>query len=359
MARDRSSDSEDSVLSHITVNAASSEHEVRAGDMSTASRSSVDASSLQSTPPTSLDGSTGDRDASKKAGSRRVSRVRSSLSTLDSGDEADVQSSKRKAARSTEDMRSKTTSRAVSGATLVEGDSNEAKEKLRKELDINMHWDMADESAQVLDDDDDDGNARRRSSRRSHFGSTAHDAAGAISAAASSLGKRTRDAFDAVKDKASSATTRTTRAQAPQSPPKKAKYERTGRMFPNLQRSAIKEEKEEEVPKSEEPPKPTKPPRREKIYQTQGLYAGQIRNFDPTVKEGTNKKKRAQEAAEAAEKENSTLPLPMFGTHMRLTVDDATCFASFKLPADVLVPLKKEHNPKNWSKLNKSEYALP
>jgi hypothetical protein len=248
-------------------------------------------------------------------------------------------------------MHSKTSSRAVSGATLVEGGNNEAHEKLRKELDIDMHWDMADNAAQFLEDDE-DGGARRRSSRRPHIGESA---GGAISAATSLLGKRARDVMDAVKDKASSATTRTTRAHAPQSPPKRAKYEPTGRMFPNLPRSTIKEKEEAEIAKAKEPPKPVKAPRVQKLYQTKGLYAGQVRGFNPLVKEGTNKKKHARTPTAEAEKENSVLPLPMFGTYKRLTVNDTELFAPFKLPADVLIPLKREQNPKNWSRLNKSK----
>ena len=351
MARGTSSDSEDSILSHITVieRAASPTPPRAAADMAADARSSVGASSLQSTPPTSLDGSTGDLDAPKGGSKRRVSRARSSLSTLADGETA---STKRKASRSKEEPESKTTSRAVSGATLVEGNSsNEARDKLKKELDIDMHWDMADDEPATSSKD----GLKRRASRRSQIGLLAGEATSALAASTSSLGKRARDAIESVKDKA---TTRTTRANAPQSPPKRVKTEETGprRIFPNLKRSEPKkEEKQEEVAAPQEPEKPKREPRVQKLYQNKGLYAGQPREFNPAVKEATNKKKKQSEPAHVIEKENSVLPLPMFGAYLRLTVDDDR-FAPYKLPADVLRPLPKEQNPKDWSKLNRSRH---
>jgi hypothetical protein len=348
MTRGSDSDSGDSILSHITVIVRDSPDPAQsAAAMSTVSRSSVGASSLQSTPPTSLDGSNGDLDALKGGNKRRVSRARSSLSTLTGENHA--ASPKPKGTRNKHESESKVSSRAVSGATLVEDGNSEARKRLTKELDIDMHWDMADEA---LADNNADG-IRRRASRRSQIGLLAGEATDAIAASTSALGKRARDTIHAIKDKASAATARTTRAQAPQSPPKRVKYEATGRMFPNLPRAVAKEVKQEEVIKSEEPPKPVRAPRVQKLYQTKGLYAGQTRNFNAMVKEGTNQKKSTQTAEEVG-KENSILPLPMFGTYKRLTVDDEKVFAPFKLSADILVPLKKEQNPKDWSKLNKS-----
>jgi palmitoyltransferase ZDHHC9/14/18 len=354
MARESQSDSEDSVISHITVHVPDSPAQPTA-NMSTASRSSVGASSLSSTPPTSANGSTEGQDASNKSNNRRVSRSRSSLSTLAS--EAADASTKRKATRSKEDMQSKATSRAVSGVTLVEGGNNTsaAQEKLLKQLDIDMHFDAAEDASHLLEDDN--SKARRRSSRQSHIGTSP-----ITTSTTSSLGKRARDMIDTVKDKASSFTTRTTRFQAPQSPPKRAKHdEGPRRMFPNLPRTGRKGEKKEEEEVAEPAgriasPKPTKPTRIEKVYQTKGLYAGQTRSFDDIVKVGTNKKKHAQIASNEAEKENSILPLPMFGTYKCLNHPEPEAFLPFKLPADVLVPLRKEQVPKNWNKLNKNRF---
>jgi hypothetical protein len=217
-------------------------------------------------------------------------------------------------------------------------------ERLKKELGIDMHFDMADEP-QIEDSKD---GVKRRASRRSQIGLLAGEASSAIAASTSALGKRAHDLIDTVKDKTSSVTTRTTRGQAPQSPPKKAKYELTGRMFPNIRLGTHKEETKEEA-------KPKKPTRIEKLYQPRGLYAGQSREFDGKFKEGTNKKK-SMKGIPDFEKENSVLPLPMFGTYKRLTLEDEKAFAPFKLPADVLLPLKKEQNPKDWSRLNKSRH---
>jgi hypothetical protein len=236
---------------------------------------------------------------------------------------------------------------------LVEKSNDTPRKKRGNQLDIDMHWDMADDVATTEEKD----GVKRRVSRRSQIGVSAGEATKSIAAATSSLGKRARDAIDAVKGKASAATTRTTRASVPQSPPKRAKkYEPTGRLFPNLPHAQPKDDIQEEEPKPHEPSKPVKAPKIQKIYQTKGLYAGQKRTFNAMVKEGTNMKKQSETSATEALTENSLLPLPMFGTFKRLTVDDSVHFAPFKLPADILMPLKKEQNPKDWSKLSKSRY---
>jgi hypothetical protein len=299
-------------------------------------------------------------DAPKSVKNRRVSRARSSLSTLASHNDGEPSSAKRNAGGVVKDEpQSITGSRAVSGATLVEKEKDEEtprKKKRGDQLDIDMHWDMAEDAS---GNDNADG-PKRRASRRSQIGIKAGEAGKSIAEATSSLGKRARDAMDTVKEKASAATTRTTRAKAPESPPKRAKYEPTGRLFPNLPRATPKEEAKEEDNQPKEAPKPVKAPRTRKLYQTQGLYAGQTRTFDPMVKEGTNKKKVSAAAATEAPRENSVLPLPMFGAHKRLTIEETktTGFAHFKLPFDVLLPLRKEQNPKDWSKLSKSRHIL-
>lgn len=352
MTRGGASDSEDSILSHITVAMSASPTPPPAIAASSLSRSSVGASSLQSTPPTSLDGSTADFDATKKTKGRQVSRARSSLSTLASQDDGEASASKRKGgSRVKSEPSSKTTSRAVSGATLVEGKSSNLQDKLLKELQTDAHF--------AIDDDEpveeDNNGVKRRVSRRSQIGIMAGEATQALAASTSSLGKRARDALDAVKEK----TTRTTRGQsAAMSPPKKPKYESTGRLFPNLPRATPKiEEKKEEPVAPAEPEKPKRAPRVIKKYQTRGLYAGQKRDFKATVKEATNKKKSAEVSEQQDENENSVLPLPMFGAYKRLTVDETKAWSNFKLPADILVPLRKEQNPKDWSRLNKSRQS--
>lgn len=318
--------------------------------MSTVSRSSEGASSLQSTPPTSLGGASDTMDTTKGDSKRRASRARSSLSTPASQNDSDSVSTKRPTSPGKTGVKSKTSSRNVSGATLVEATVKETREeKLKKELGIDMHFDMADEP-QVEDNTD---GVKRRASRRSQIGLAVGGASSAIAASASTLGKRARHGLEEVKEKVSAATTRTTRGQVPQSPPKKAKYEPTGRMFPNMRLGAYKEEITAET--KAEPAKPKVSTRIEKLYQPRGLYAGQSREFDGKVKEGTNKK-RSMKGIPDFEKENSVLPLPMFGTYKRLTLEDEKAFAPFKLPAYVLLPLKKEQNPKDWSKLNKSRH---
>ena len=52
-------------------------------------------------------------------------------------------------------------------------------------------------------------------------------------------------------------------------------------------------------------------------------------------------------------------PLPMFGAYKRLTIKEDEGWANYRLPADILRPLAKEQNPKDWSRLNKSSDAAP
>ena len=304
MPRGGGSDSEDSIRSHITVLERDSTSPAPPHGMAADARSSVGASSLQSTPPTSLDGSTGDMDAPKGGKQRRVSRARSSLSTLADENDDETSATKGKASRSKQEAGSKTASRAVSGATLVEGSNKKEtmEERMKKELDINMHWPVADNEPA----EDSNGGIKRRTSRRSQIAALASEAT-------SALGKRARDATDTLKDKVTAATTRTTRAQAPpapESPPKRVKTIATSqRIFPNLPLPKPKEITAPAVEQPQEPPKPVREPKVRKKYQERGLFAGQERKTTTIYREG--KKKR--EIAYVIERENPVLPLPMFG----------------------------------------------
>lgn len=104
--------------------------------------------------------------------------------------------------------------------------------------------------------------------------------------------------------------------------------------------------KEAEVPKLK-PVAPRPKPKGRKKFLTQGLYVGQHRNFDPKLSEAKNRK-RLQELG--IPEENRALPLPMFLGEEMLKQDE-----DYKLPYEILNPLRFEEHPRDWSKLNKSK----
>ena len=87
-----------------------------------------------------------------------------------------------------------------------------------------------------------------------------------------------------------------------------------------------------------------------KVWLKQGLYVGQHRDFDPRLSETQNRaKKRARK-----QRENKTLPLPMFAGDRLLSEDPRHVHRHFKLPFDTYHPLPRKVKVDGWVKLSKS-----
>lgn len=296
------------------------------------------ASSFNSTPPTSVDELNTDQDASKDA--RSASRRRTSLSTLKDSESAANSPESRKSSRSKATMKD-TNSRAVSGATLVEGKEVAGKlNKVKKELELECFFDVP-----KLPEDDDEGNTRRRSHR--------HDPKPkpvSVEERLAAIG------YNATWSCGKLITAQTTRSSAPTEPSNKRQRiepkSLSGRLFPNLHLPSVKKEAKpikKEVEKAKEAPKPKPPKYAIKKYQDLGIFAGQ------TIpgSEGSERSKRDAKASTKKEQEWH-LPLPMFGAYTRLTVDEKVHWDDYKLPFDLLNPLPKEQVPQLWRKLEKS-----
>lgn len=95
------------------------------------------------------------------------------------------------------------------------------------------------------------------------------------------------------------------------------------------------------------------PPKKRKIYLARGLYAGQMRDFNPRFSEAKNKKKRGQSNLPMPLKENKVLPLPMFMGEKLLNMG-----RDFKLPWGIVQPLQKAIKVEGWTKVSKSKPTL-
>ena len=103
---------------------------------------------------------------------------------------------------------------------------------------------------------------------------------------------------------------------------------------------------------------------KDKKWLISGLYAGQLRSFDPALSETQNKAKQKRKsgvdedtsakATAVEEKENHTLPLPMFAGNRLLTSG-----RDFHLPFDVFSPLlsHQTHKPDEWKRVNKNVFV--
>jgi histone-lysine N-methyltransferase ASH1L len=316
-------------------------------------RSSIGASSLHSTPPTSLEGDvSSELDASKDEtpfaaeataepqSARRSVRARPSIDTYNDKVKAGTAVHTRTAYLKNTD--GSPVSRSVSGATLVNPTTDES------------GFDASEKDWSFLGASKEPGSAekdrvgRRKSTRRGQLETAASSLTGAFSTATSALGKRTRDVMGSAKLglKSRFADSNQNTSNDPETT--------MSRMFPNLNSSLgldkakgkgkIRDQEEEEE-EEETGPKPTGVARQKK-YLKQGLYVGQSRNFDPRLSESANKKKIA---TKGAPKENTALPLPMFTGEKILQQD-----RDFLLPFDVLCPLPFVQAPKDWRKLTSS-----
>lgn len=339
----------------------------------TSPRSSPSAPSSQSTPPTSLGDVNSEIDTFKEDREareaeivrRRSGRSRPSVATYNDTVLSGNAVHTRRAFRKTHEDEAEPSSRSVSGATLVEDTPEIPKDsKILKELRIDANWSPADEkTAQYLkghadgDDSEDDR---------------------PVVYSVWSMGKLVTETVKATKEKILE------RKESKRAQKEENANDRIRRLFPNLtipETSSNKEESEavetpsETMRKSQavrptqarrsiHTSKPAKPARVEepkaksvaskskgrKKYLSQGLYVGQHRNFDPKLSEAKNRK-RLQELG--IPEENRALPLPMFLGEEMLKQDE-----DYKLPFEILNPLRFEEHPKDWNKLNKSKTGI-
>jgi palmitoyltransferase ZDHHC9/14/18 len=317
---------------------------------SLSARSSLSASPSQSTPPTSLGDVSSEIDASKEDREadtirRRSGRPRLSIPTYNDTVLSGNSVHTRRAFRKTYETEEQPANRSVSGATLVDDKTELPRDsKLMRELRIDANWAPADEkTAQYLKGqaDDDDSEDDRP-----------------IVYSVWSMGKLVTETVKTAKDKIlerrDSKRVRTD---------DNANAELLRRIFPNLRLPETSSKKEEPKaaekaaqaakPKEVEEPKarPVAPkPKGRKKFLTRGLYVGQHRNFDPKLSEAKNRK-RLQELG--IPEENRALPLPMFLGEEMLKQDE-----DYKLPYEILNPLRFEEHPKDWSKLSKSKVDM-
>ena len=311
-------------------------------------RSSPCASPSQSTPPTSLGDVSSEIDASKDDHEadiirRRSGRPRTSIATYNDTVLSGNSVHTRRAFRKAYESEPEPAHRSVSGATLVDDKEELPKDpKLMRELRIDANWAPADEkTAQYLKGQaDGDGSEDDRPVVYSVW----------------SMGKLVTETVKTAKDKILE------RRDSKRARTDDDHNAMVHRLFPNLRLPETMSKKEEpnvaekaaettkpkeaEVPKSK-PVAPKPKPKGPKKFLSKGLYVGQHRNFDPKLSEAKNRK-RLQELG--IPEENRALPLPMFLGEEMLKQDE-----DYKLPYEILNPLRFEEHPRDWSKLNKSK----
>jgi hypothetical protein len=276
---------------------------------------------------------------------RRSARSRGSIATYSDTILSGHAVHTRKSFRDPNDYALAAASRAISGATLVNDTVTTPKRKMAlsagkgQEESDSPDTPRAASTGRVL---------RRKSTRVEKIASTASSAINAVASASSVLGKRSRDALDSAKSKiqslgrSASVRTRKHAADAEESPLKKRLR------ISNPAESTSDSEDSDDSEEDEEPPPPKK---QRKIWVSQGLYVGQIREDQPRQK--SNKRKSEAESTE----ERKYLPLPMFHGSKLIELG-----RDFKLPFDILNPLSRNEAPKDWKNLTRSElynyYAL-
>ncbi|KAK5020475.1 hypothetical protein LTR60_000482 [Cryomyces antarcticus] len=174
----------------------------------------------------------------------------------------------------------------------------------------------------------------------------------AVTNAASSLGKRGREAVESGKDKLGSLRRRQSlrpRFKEVQEKDEEPPQKRT-RMFPNL--NVAEESGNEEEPRTvshSETKSASNPIRKPtKTWLAHGLYLGQEPDFDPRLTETKNKLKRATKGRTVTKK--TALPLPMYTKWQRER--------DFCLPFDVFAPLPPgQLKPDEWKKTSKNRFV--
>lgn len=284
--------------------------------------------------------------------------------------------------------------RVVSGATLTSGITTSKANLLDEGIQtLDMDWEMPDEDPQ---DSPKKIRAKPKSSRFESLAQAASGASGALGSTVSALGKRSRNAFESGKEKLhglqGKKPSKSRLAQEleeflpdPDPIPDEIGPVKTGpnkKPRPKLPKgwsyvlpeeppakkarlSAADDEetekpqvKPETTAKTPKPVAKTKKRRaKDKRWESQGLYAGQDRSFNPKLTEAQNKLKRQ---SIGSNKENTVLPLPMFRGEELLTTDNK--HRDFVLPFDVFQPIDpREPKPQkgDWQKLKSSKSLCP
>lgn len=306
------------------------------------------------TPPTSTGTAHGNEDEPIKSESsrRRSGRARASVVY----DESELAGTAKFGRRGDRRLVSEPATRNVSGATLVNDmeDSDgsmdgptkqilqENVKALNKDLDeaLNLDWEVLKkrpvangESSQI----------NRRKSVRVQFSLAASN----VKEAASTLGKRGRDAYENAKESVREALPHRHTEEATKSPPKKSNS-----LFPNLKRPLSEKEKLQEKARAALEEQWRRDPRN-KTKLEEGLYVGTRRDFNPTQHgEGKGKSRKSLMEDDFSELDDCWLPLPM-GRGRRLFEEGR----DFKLPFDILNPLPNDEAPKDWRRLDKSKHS--
>lgn len=189
-------------------------------------------------------------------------------------------------------------------------------------------------------------NAESRATRRSSRAPVLEKAGDAISdLAANVLGKRTRDMVEKGKDVLGELTRRTSmRSRA-------APTESTTPATSSLEGSNKKRRLDAEEEKVADKPKPAPRPKHKRFLNA-GLYTGQSRHFDGRLTTSKNKHKALQQAT-PQDKENYVLPLPMFAGERLLNTG-----RDFRLPFGIFSPLPPgQPKPDEWRKVNRNVFV--
>ncbi|TKA70628.1 hypothetical protein B0A49_05848 [Cryomyces minteri] len=249
-----------------------------------------------------------------------------------------------------------TGSRTVSGETLVNGTADTSTNTsidlpTRRVLGdgikaLDLDWRVGSMSGDDKAEPKQSGGLQRRKSTRLDL------LTAAVTNAASTLGKRGREAVESGKDKLGSLRRRQSlrpRFKEAQEKDEEPPQKRT-RMFPNLK--VAEESGSEEEPKTVSQPEtksvsnPTRKPT--KTWLAHGLYLGQEPDFDPRLTETKNKLKRASKGRAVTKK--TALPLPMYTKWQRER--------DFCLPFDVFAPLPPgQPKPDEWKKTSKNRFV--
>ncbi|KAI4203441.1 MAG: hypothetical protein LQ346_001790 [Caloplaca aetnensis] len=236
-------------------------------------------------------------------------------------------------------------SRAVSGETLVEGKGNPTTDFVQQStLGLDQPWSLGSlpgDSLSVLSRAD-EGTKKRRSTRLSvlDFASSVMEQTKSV------LGKRGR------ADTSSRAENTLSVKQGSGSHATLKNAEKRndeGQVSKKLRRESNLEDRPSIVVTAHKGP--AKPPA--KKWLSQGLYVGQDPDFDPRFTTVKNKLKKANTPSDAS-KRRSMLPLPMFvGQRILETGRD------FKLPFNVFSPLPAgQPKPDEWKKTHKSKPTI-
>lgn len=189
-----------------------------------------------------------------------------------------------------------------------------------------------------------DAKATRRSSRVTLL----EKASDVAELAASSLGKRSRDAVEKGMDKLGELKRRaSTRPKSMLQPSTTPSFE-----GPTTKKRRLSEADAMKSAAEVDPVKRKPVPRaKNKRWLTSGLYTGQHREFDARFT-GSKNQRRISAKHNLPRKENKTLPLPMFAGERTLEKG-----RDFKLPFDVFSPLPPgQPKPDEWRKTNKNVF---